>query len=156
MIHPPSPLLIPHKPANIGYKWLRDNIRFLRLQQHGDNSLKFLKNRVFINESQFRKQWLKYVNIKDPNSNPFFIHCMINMDFLSLSELVEEELKGDKFGGTNQNSDSSEHTGAMASDRLCGLGFSDEDNIIYWGRNFKPHLCMKILVIGIIWRVGIS
>ena len=52
----PSPLLIPHIPANIGYKWLRDNIRFLRLQQHGDNSLKFLKNRVFINESQFRKQ----------------------------------------------------------------------------------------------------
>lgn len=121
------PLVIPHIPSNIDYKWLRRNIRSLRSQRCGDKSLKFLKNGVYINESQFRASLLKYLDTEDPNNNPFFIHCMIGIESLSPSELKKEDLKDDTLGGTNQNNDGSEPMGAIGFDRLRGLGFSDEE-----------------------------
>lgn len=121
------PLVIPHIPSDIDYKWLRRNIRSLRSQQCSDKSLKFLKNGVYINESQFKSSLLKYLNANDPNNSPFFIHCMIGIESLSPSELIAEDLRDDTLGGINQNNNGSEPMGVIGFDRLRGLGFSDEE-----------------------------
>lgn len=122
-----STLVISHIPSDIDYKWLRRNIRSLRSQQCSDKSLKFLKNGVYINESQFKSSLSKYLNTNDPNNNPFFIHCMVGIESLSPSELINDDLRDDTLGGTNQNNDGSEPMGVIGFDRLRGLGFSDEE-----------------------------
>lgn len=121
------PLVISHIPSDIDYKWLRRNIRSLRSQQCSDKSLKFLKNGVYITESQFRVSLLRYLNSNDSNNDPFFIHCMVGIESLSPSELINEDLRDDALGGTNQNNNGSEPMGAIGFDRLRGLGFSDEE-----------------------------
>lgn len=132
-----QPLLLTNFPTtDIDYKWLRRNIRSLRSNDCHDKPLKFLKNGVYMNNSQFQNDIQRYLLQQQQDeegedvTGPYFIHCMIGIDSMSPDQLEEEDSKDDSLGGnTNRtNGDGSQQPmGAIGFDRLRGLGFSEEE-----------------------------
>lgn len=110
----------------IDYKWLRRNIRSLRSRNCNYKSLKFLKNGVYINEETFQSSLVKYLNDNDFQT-PFFIHCNIGIETLTLEELKIEDERDNQLGSNRNNNGDDQEMGAIGFDRLRGLGFSEDE-----------------------------